>query len=255
MALIKSADDIEKLRVAGKHLAEIFRDIKRATRAGVSTGELDVLVNQLVREKGDKPALLGYQPYGADYPFPATICIAINDEAVHGIPKQDRILQEGDIVGFDLVIEHEGVFVDMAATFPVGDISAQAANLIKATAEGLRAGIAQCRAGNRIGDLGYAIESVAKAHNVRVVEELGGHGVGHKVHEEPYIPNYGIAGKGQLLKPGMVLALEPIFNEGKKEVFLDRDGYTYKTSDGKLSAHFEHTILITEGEPETLTIL
>lgn len=255
MSLIKTPDDIAKLRVAGKRLAAILRTLTHAVRPGVSTKELDLIAEGLIREGGDEPAFLNYQPYGADFPYPATLCISVNDEVVHGIPSEGRILAEGDIVGLDLGLIHQGVIVDSAVTVPVGTIPPKIEALLAATKEGLKQGIARALPGNRIGDIGHAIESVAKKEKLFVVEELGGHGVGHAVHEDPYIPNYGAPGKGQLLKPGMVLALEPIFNLGTKEVFLDRDGYTYRTADGKPSAHFEHTILITEGEPEVFTIL
>ena len=255
MALLKTGEEIIVLRAAGKRLAHILRELSRAVRPGVSTKELDLIAEQLIREGGDVPAFLNYQPYGADFPYPATLCISVNDEVVHGLPKQDRQLEEGDIVGLDLGLIRNGLVVDSAVTVSVGKTDAIADTLMNATKQGLSAGIKAAVAGKRIGDIGHAIESVAKKNKFVVVEELGGHGVGHKVHEEPYIPNYGTPGKGQLLKPGMVLALEPIFNEGSPEVFLDKDGYTYKTKDGKRSAHFEHTILITEGDPEILTIL
>lgn len=252
--LIKSEEDIKALRKGGKRLAEIMKKLCAAVQPGVSTHDIDRLARTLIEEGGDTPSLLLYQPHGSDRPFPATICISVNDEIVHGIPNEvPRIFSEGDIVGLDLVLTHNGRFVDMAVTVPVGEIDGESKKLLEVTKEALHAGIRAARAGNTIGDIGHAIQKTIEKSPFSIVTELGGHAVGHEVHEYPYIPNIGKPGKGMTLKPGMVLALEPIVNEGSDELYLADDGYTYKTQDGKRSAHFEHSILITDGDPEILT--
>ena len=211
------------------------------------------MAEKLIREGGDEPAFLNYPPNGAKFPYPATLCVSINNEVVHGIPSDKRILKDGDIVGLDLGLKHAGFFTDMAMTVPVGGIDKEAKKLIEITEKSLIKGIAAAKSGGFVGDIGEAIENFVKPHGYGIVKILGGHGVGKKVHEDPYIPNYGKSGTGPKLVPGMVLALEPMLNEGRDKVFLDNDGYTFKTRDGKRSAHFEHTILITESKAEILT--
>jgi methionyl aminopeptidase len=223
-------------------------------RPGVSTKELDTHALKLIKELGDEPAFLNYRPEGAKTPFPASLCVSINDEVVHGIPSQKRILKEGDIISLDLGLKHKGLFTDMAITVAVGKISASSVRLLEVTKKALEVGISAVRAGNTTGDIGNAIESFVRSQGkYGIVEVLSGHGVGRAIHEDPYIPNFGKAGKGEKLVPGMVVALEPMINIGTKNVTLDEDGYTFRTADGKNSAHFEHTILITEGEAEVLT--
>jgi methionyl aminopeptidase len=207
----------------------------------------------LIHEGGDTAPFKGYTPWGAEYPFPAAVCISVNDEIVHGIPNE-RVLHEGDIVGLDCGLTHNGLITDSAITVPVGEVSQEVAVLIEKTKEALKLGIKAARGGNRIGDISAAIESVAIKMKYGNIRELGGHGVGHEVHEEPYVPNWGKKGTGPILKPGMVLALEPMFTLGSGEVVMMPDGYTVVTEDGSWSAHFEHTILITEGDAEILTI-
>lgn len=253
--IIKNEADIVALREGGKRLAKIMKKLASAVKAGVSTEEIDELATKLILAGGDEPALLRYLPHGSERPFPATICISVNDEVVHGIPNEaPRIFGEGDIVSLDLVIKHDGRFVDMALTVPVGTVDEKAKKLMDATKKSLQAGIRAAKMGNTIGDIGFAIEQAIIPTGFSIVTELGGHAVGHAVHEYPYIPNTGKAGKGMKLKPGMVLALEPIVNEGSAELFMLDDGYTYKTQDGGRSAHFEHSILITDGDPEILTV-
>ena len=180
--------------------------------------------------------------------------MSLNDEVVHGIPNENpAILKEGDIVSLDMCLTHKGLITDSALTVPVGKIDSIAQKLINVTKESLYVGIKSAKGNKNTGDIGYAVERVAKANGFSVVEDLCGHGVGYSVHEDPYIPNYGERGRGDKLKPGMVIAIEPMFNEGKKDIYLDKDGYTYKTRDGSRSAHFEHTIVITSGDPEILT--
>jgi methionyl aminopeptidase len=223
-------------------------------RPGIRAQELEDRARTLIAQGGDSAAFLNYQPYGASRPYPASVCISVNDEVVHGIPNEgEKVFKEGDIVSIDLGLVHNNLYTDMAVTVPVGQISPELETLLKVTKEALMAGIKAAKGGKRIGDIGSAISLIAQAHGYGVVEELSGHGVGYHVHEDPFVPNYGIPGKGIVLKPGMVLAIEPMFNLGTKKVILDADDYTYRTADGKPSAHFEHTIVITKGDAEILT--
>lgn len=253
MIIIKTPQEIEILREGGRRLATILHKVKDKVASGVSTKELDAYAEELIREGGDVPAFLNYRPEGAPTPFPASLCVSVNDEVVHGIPNPNRILKEGDIVCIDLGLKHKGLFTDMALTVPVGKVSHASAKLIDTTRKALEVGISAAYGGNTVGDIGHAIESFVRPHKYGIVEVLSGHGVGRAIHEDPYIPNFGKAGKGVKLVPGMVVALEPMLNNGTKNVTLDDDGYTFRTADGKKSAHFEHTILITDGEPEILT--
>lgn len=253
--MLKSPEDIAALRVGGKRLAAIMKQLAKAVQPGVSTKDIDDLATKLILEGGDETSLLNYMPHGSDRPYPATICVSVNDEVVHGIPNESpRIFSEGDIVSLDLVLTHDGRYVDMALTVPVGEVDQKAKDLMAVTKEALQAGIRVARAGNTIGDIGHAIQTTVEKSGFSVVSELGGHAVGHAVHEFPYIPNTGKAGKGTVLKVGMVLALEPIVNEGSPDLYMEDDGYTYKTQDGGRSAHFEHSIVITDGDPEILTV-
>ncbi len=251
--IIKTKEEIEILREGGKRLASVLEKVAQKVAPGISTMELDAYAEKLIRAGGDHPAFLGYKPDGAPYPYPASLCVSINNEIVHGIPKENRILKEGDIVSIDLGLKHKGLFTDHAITVPVGVISKSSQKLLAATKESLDAGIFAARAGNKIGDISYAIEASIKPYGFGIVRELSGHGVGREIHEDPYIPNFGKKGTGIVLKPGMVVALEPMINEGTAAVVFMDDGYTFKTKDGKKSAHFEHTILITDGEAEILT--
>ncbi|MFH0755606.1 MAG: type I methionyl aminopeptidase [bacterium] len=251
---IKTKEEIEILREGGKHLAFILQEIAKAVKPGVSTAELNDLANKLAKEKGDIPSFLNYKIKGAKRAYPASICISINDEVVHSIPNENpKILKEGDIVSLDMGITHKGLITDSAITVPVGKIDTNSQKLIDITKEALFAGIKAAKGNKHIGDIGYAIERIVKANGFSIVENLCGHGVGYSVHEEPFVPNYGERGKGEKLKPGMIIAIEPIINEGGKDVFVDKDGWTYKTKDGSRSASFEHTILIKNGEAEILT--
>ena len=256
MITIKTKEEIEILREGGKHLATVLYKLKEKVVPGISTKELDTYTEKIIYEMGDSPAFLNYRPEGANIPYPASLCISVNDEVVHGIPNKNRILKEGDIVSLDLGIKHQGLFTDMAITVPVGVISAQNQTLLEVTEQSLKVGIGAAQGGNTIGDIGFAIESFIrsrKENKYGIVEVLSGHGVGRAIHEDPYIPNFGKKGKGAKLVPGMVVAIEPMINLGTKNVTIDDDQYTFRTADGKNSAHFEHTILITESEPEILT--
>jgi len=254
MALIKSKEEIVLLREGGKRLAQVLECVAAAVQPGVTGLELDALALRLIREGGDEPAFLDYQPKGAKIAFPATLCVSVNNAIVHGIPT-DVPLAMGDIVGLDLGLRHRGLFVDMAVTVPVGPVSMEVAMLVNVTREALEGGIQAVRAGARMGDVGEAIQAYATPHQYGIVRELGGHGVGHEIHEEPYVPNYGKAGTGPKLMAGMVLALEPMFNLGGDAIKLGRDKFTYETRDGTWSAHFEKTVLVTENGAEVLTTL
>lgn len=252
--IIKTKEEIEILREGGKRLATVLNKVRDIVAPGVSTKDLDMYAEKLIREMGDEPAFLNYRPAGARTPFPASLCVSVNDEIVHGIPKKNHILKEGDIVSIDLGVKHKGLFTDMAMTVPVGVIAPNVAKLLDDTEQALMAGINAAVGGASIGDIGHAIESFVRAKgNYGIVEELAGHGVGRAIHEDPYIPNFGKAGRGEKLVPGMVVALEPMLNLGTKKVTIDDDDWTFRTADRKKSAHFEHTILITEGEAEILT--
>lgn len=253
---IKTSAEIETLRVAGRHLAEVLDAVEQAIAPGVTLLELNAIAEREIRARGDTPAFLGYRPISAPKPFPATLCVALNNIVVHGIPTKDNaILKEGDILGIDTGLVHEGMIVDAGRTVPVGAIDQVAGELLAVTHEALREGIAAAKADNTVGDIGHAIESyVRRVSGFTIVELLCGHGVGHNVHEEPQIPNVGRAGSGPRLVPGMVLAIEPMLNEGSKDVVFERDGYTVRTKDSMRSAHFEHTIVVTEHGPEILTV-
>ena len=248
MAIFKTSEEIALLREAGRRLAAVLEDVVAATRPGVTTGELDTLAEGQIRAGGDTPSFLGYTPLGANRPYPATLCVSVNDEVVHGIPNETpKILREGDMVSLDLGLIHRGVFVDMARTIAVGKVDEAGVRLMEATEASLSAGIAAARPGARIGDISAAIARSAQALGFAIVRELGGHGVGRAVHEAPYVPNEGEAGTGPHLTLGMTLAIEPMLNEGSRHIFLADDGYTYRTKDHKRSAHFEHTVLLAEG--------
>jgi methionyl aminopeptidase len=252
--IIKTAKEIEIIREGGKRLARVLAETAKMVKPGISTFELDQYAYKLITEMGDVPAFLNYRPEGAPKAFPATICISVNNEIVHGIPSKKKILKEGDIVSLDLGLKHRGLFTDHAITVPVGDISKKDKQLLDNTKKALEIGIWAARGGDTVGDIGNAIESFVN-HRYGIVRELAGHGVGKEIHEDPYIPNYGKVHKGQKLIPGMIVAIEPMLNIGKDDIISASDGWTIKTADGARSAHFEHTILITEGDAEILTLI
>ncbi|MDD3531479.1 MAG: type I methionyl aminopeptidase [Candidatus Pacebacteria bacterium] len=239
----------------GKRLAAVLAALRARVAPGVTTEELDTLAEQLIREGGDTPCFLGYTPEGARRPYPATLCVSINDEVVHGIPNESsQTLKEGDIVGLDLGLTHNGIVVDAAITVSVGKVGDETKKLLRATEAALAAGIAAAVPGKHVGDISHAIQNEIEDAGFKVIKELGGHGVGELVHEEPFIPNFGRPGEGELLEEGMVLALEPISSAGKAAVVLAPDGYTFRTKDGSRSAHFEHTILLEKGGATIVTI-
>lgn len=251
--IAKTEEEIKNLRAAGKILAEALRHLSTLVKPGVSTAALDLAAERFLREHGAIPAFLNYKQDGAAYPFPAVLCVSIDDEVVHGIPREERIIEEGELVMLDLGLSYNGYYADAAVTVCAGACDEKGEVLIEATREALKAAIKVVRPGVRTGDIGAAIEAVAHAHGLGVVEDLGGHSLGLVPHENPFIPNFGVAGKGEVLKEGLVIAIEPIFTEGKGDIVLGDDQWTYLTADGSRSAEFEHTILITKNGAEILT--
>jgi methionyl aminopeptidase len=247
MIRLKSKEDIEILKEGGKRTAEILHTLADMVKPGITTEDLEDEAARLLEESGDMSATLGYTPRGAKRPYPANLCISINEEIVHGIPNEEtKILKEGDIVTIDLSLIHKNLFTDSAITVPVGEINEASRKLINATKTALEKGIAAARPGNHIGDIGEAIEDYVEATGFSIAEDLAGHGVGFALHEEPYVPNTGRKGLGEELVPGMVIAIEPMLCAGKGAIRTLKDGYTIVTKDGSRAAHFEHTVAITE---------
>lgn len=248
---IKNADEIAIMRDAGRIVSEILDELARAVEPGVSTWELERLAEDLIYKKGAKPAFKGYGP--SHSPFPCCLCASVNEEVVHGIPSKKRKLVEGDLMKLDFGVQFRGYFGDSARTIPVGKVSAEAERLLTVTRESLFKGIEAAVSGNRIGDVGHAIQVHAEAAGFSVVRDFVGHGIGKKLHEAPQVPNFGAPGTGMRLRPGIVLALEPMVNAGTHKVRVLSDAWTAVTDDRKLSAHFEHTIVVRDGPPEILT--
>ncbi|MGB9904290.1 MAG: type I methionyl aminopeptidase [Desulfotomaculales bacterium] len=246
MITVKSKQELAYMREAGRIAALTFAELGRAIAPGVTTGELDRLAEDFIRAKGGRPAFKGL------YGFPASICASVNEEVVHGIPGLRR-LENGDIISIDIGVEINGYYGDAAVTFPVGEIGEEAKRLLKVTEEALYAGIAMARAGRRLSDISHAVQSYVESRGFSVVRDYVGHGIGKSMHEDPQVPNFGPPGRGPRLAPGMTLAIEPMINAGTHEVIVLADRWTVVTKDGKLSAHFEHTVAVTGGEPEILT--
>ena len=246
MVILKSPEEIRKLRGNNLMVARILEALKKIIRPGVTTLELDRYCEELTLQKGAKPAFKGYRGY------PFSLCTSVNEEVVHGMPS-DRRLEEGDIVGLDFGIYHQGFYGDAAVTVPVGEVSDEAGRLMRVTEEALYRAIEKARAGNRLGDISAAIQNHVEAAGYSVVRDLVGHGIGRSLHEDPQVPNYGREGRGIELRPGIVLAIEPMVNAGTYGVKVLQDGWTVVTADGKLSAHFEHSVAITEKEPFVLS--
>ena len=246
---IKSAREIELMREAGRLLAEVHEEMAAFIKPGISTKDIDKLGEKLIREKGCIPNFLNYHGY------PASVCVSVNDEVVHGIPSKHRILQEGDIVSLDAGLIYKGYHSDAARTYGVGNISKEAQQLIDVTRQSFFEGIKYAKAGNRLHDISNAIAAYAESFGYGVVRDLVGHGIGTELHEDPQIPNFRQVRKGMKLVPGMTLAIEPMINAGTWEVCWLDDDWTVVSEDGSLSAHYENTVLITDGEPEILTLL
>lgn len=252
--IVRTPDKRKALIEGGRRLGVILETIAHEVAPGVSVDTLDALAEKLTRENGDVPSFLNYTPDDSSRKYPASLCVSVNDEIVHGIPVENpRILKEGDVVGLDFGLKHEGVFVDSALTVPVSHTDKKSYKLMNVTANALEEAMKVAQPGAYVGDISHATATAFSGTGFSVVKELGGHGVGDHVHEEPYIANAGKSGTGERLVSGMVLALEPIANAGKASIVLDNDGYTYRTKDGSYSAHFEHTILIEDGGPLVVT--
>lgn len=245
---LKSRDEIERIREASGIVHDVLAELAGAVAPGVTTAELDRLAEARTRERGAIPAFKGYQGY------PASLCISVNEEVVHGIPSPRRVLRQGDIVGLDFGVVYRGFFGDSARSVPVGTVSAEAQRLLEATRQALERAIAAAVAGARLGDVGAAVQTLVESRGFSVVRDFVGHGIGRRLHEPPQVPNFGVAGTGPRLRPGMVLALEPMVNAGGPDVVTLEDGWTAVTADGSLSAHFEHTVAVTENGPEILSL-
>jgi methionyl aminopeptidase len=246
MIILKTPEELETMRRVSRVVGETLKDMEPMMKPGIRTRELDEFAEESLRSRGVEPAFKGYRGY------PATVCASRNEIVVHGIPS-DEILEEGDIVSIDLGGRLDGFYGDSAVTFPVGAISAEARKLIDVTRESLRRGIDKARVGGRLHDISWAIQNCAESENFSVVRDYVGHGIGRSLHEDPQVPNFGQAGSGPRLRAGMVLAIEPMVNAGSSEVKLRDDGWAVATRDGRLSAHFEHTVAITDTGPEVLT--
>ena len=248
---IKRPTEIASMRAAGALLAGTLEVLRAEVRPGVTTGELDRIAERMILDAGAVPSFKGY---GSNPPFPGVICASINDEVVHGIPSPRRRLAEGDLVSIDIGCIVDGWHADCARTWAVGGVPAEVTQLIDATRRGMEAGIAAARPGNHLGDIGHAIETVAHEHGYGIVRPFVGHGIGQAMHEEPQVPNYGRPGSGMLIEAGMCFAIEPMFTLGGDDVTVDDDGWTVRTVDGSLAAHFENTVAVTEHGPQMLTV-
>ncbi len=248
MVVIKTARELSKMKDACRISAEALCVAGEAVKPGVTTYEIDTIVRKYIEKQGAVPSFLGYGG------FPASACISVNNVVIHGIPSKKQVLKEGDIVSVDVGAYYEGFHGDNAYTFPCGKISADAQALLDATKESLYEGINKALAGNRIGDIGSAVQRYVEARSYSVVRDFVGHGVGAKLHEDPSVPNYGTPGRGVRLIPGMTIAIEPMVNQGTFEVKVLDDEWTTVTKDGKLSAHFEHTVAITQNGPQIMTL-
>ena len=246
MIYLKTDEEIELLRENNLLVSRALAEVGRHVRAGITTRELDKIAESIIRDAGAEPAFLGYQGY------PASSCISVNKVVVHGIPGE-RVIEEGDIVSVDLGTFMKGFVGDSAYTFAVGEVSAEARKLMEVTKEALRKGAAQAKAGNRVGDISAAVQEYAESFGFGVVRELEGHGLGRKMHEAPGVPNYGARGRGPLLKEGMVICIEPMITQGNRAVVFERDGWTVRTRDRKLAAHYEWAVAIRRGGPDILT--
>jgi len=250
---VKSRRELERMREAGRHTGEILMILREAARPGVTTGELDELAARELKKRGLRSPFLGYAPGGLP-PYPAVLCASINEEIVHGIPGS-RELKEGDILSLDFGVDLEGYHGDSAITIAIGPVSDETRRLIETTREALYAGIAEMQPGRRLSDIGHAVQSTAEKAGYSVVRQFVGHGIGRRMHEPPQVPNYGRPGRGPRFTAGMVFAIEPMVNVGTEQVRMLEDEWTAVTADGELSAHFEHTVAITEEGPEVLTAI
>jgi methionyl aminopeptidase len=253
MIFLKSRDEIDIMRAANIIVAEVLAEMRARVAPGVTTAELDRVAEEMTRRRGATPAFKGYEVHGRV--FPRSICISINDEIVHGIPSERRVLNDGDIVGLDFGVCYHGFYGDAAVTVAVGTVDREAERLMRTTREALTAGIAEVRVGNRLGTVSAAIQECAENAGFSVVREFVGHGIGKRLHEEPQVPNFGQRDRGVRLREGMVLAIEPMVNAGGPDVVIQDDGWTAVTKDGRRSAHFEHSVAVTDAGPYVLSQL
>jgi methionyl aminopeptidase len=252
MSLQKEPWEVATMRQSGRRLAEVLRLTQEAAKPGVTTLELDAIAEKAIRGRNAIPSFLNYKVGSAIYRH--SICASVNEQVVHGIPN-DKPLRDGDILSLDIGLIYGGYHADSAITIPIGTATPEALALIEATRKGLEFGIAAARIGNKIGDIGFAVQSYCEKLGYGVVRDFVGHGIGRAMHEKPSVPNYGAKGQGQVLKPGMCLAIEPMITLGNPGTRVLRDAWTVVTLDGKISAHFEHTVVVTEKGPEILTVL
>ncbi len=253
MITIKTPEEIKILREGGKILASVLHMVSEKAKPGIATIELDEYAENLIKKAGGEPSFKNYKTPRDKFPFPVSLCVSVNDEVVHGIPSSDRILKEEDIVSLDLGLKYKDLYTDATITIAVGKINDKAQKLLGVTGAALEKGIEVIKERATTGDVGFAIQSYVEANGFNVVKKLVGHGVGHKVHEDPEIPNFGKKSEGVVLKQGMVFALEPMVVIGSGDVILDKNGWTWKTRDGSLAAQFEHTIAVTKNGCEILT--
>lgn len=251
MIRLKTAQEIETLAAGGKILAQILEELKKNAQPGVTSQEIDELARELMKKYDVESSFLGYESRGHD-PYPAVTCISVNEGVVHGIPGK-RKFESGDLAGLDCGIIYEGLYLDAARTVPIGQVSSEALALLEVTREALKLGIAQAQVGNRVGDIGAAVQQHIEDHGFGVVTQLVGHGVGFAVHEEPQVPNFGKAGTGPKIEEGLVIAIEPMVTAGNPHVITGKDGWTIETADKSLSAHEENTIAVTKEGPQILT--
>lgn len=252
MTILKDKKEIENLKEGGRILASVLYQVASAARVGIATIELDKLAEKLIKQSGGAPSFKNYKTTEDEIPFPFALCVSINDEVVHGIPGE-RELQNGDIVGLDLGLEFKGLYTDMAITVPVGEVRDKTIKMIDVAKKSLDAGISAVKNGACVGDIGFAVQFCVEKNGFGVVRKLVGHGLGHKPHETPEVPNFGKKRTGTILKEGMVLAIEPMITVGCPDIFLDNDMWTWKTKDGSPSSHFEHTIIVTQTGAEIIT--
>ncbi len=250
--IIKTEEQIEQIKLAADILSRTFGVLSEKITPGVSLKQLDEIAEEFIRDNGGIPAFKDYKQSADQPPYPGTLCLSVNDEVVHGIPR-DLELKDGDIISIDCGVIYNGFYADSAYTFKVGNVSPEIEMLLEATYQALLAGIEKAKHNNRIGDISYAVQSVANKHGLGIVREMVGHGVGVKLHEPPEIPNYGRRGTGRKLQENMVIAIEPMLTLGRAKIFVDNDGWTIKTRDGSIAAHYEHTVLVTKNGGVPLT--